>query len=318
MLCYSPRREQAKEQEDPPSGPRAGCGGHGGARGIGRATAQALITRGAKVSIGDVDVELAKTTAEELGHGTVALPLDVTDRESFAAFLDETEKALGPVDVVINNAGIMPIGKFSDETESATKRQLDINLLGVINGSQLALDRMLPRDSGHVVNIASQAGKAGFPGLATYCATKHAVVGLCQSLYWELEDTGVEVSVVMPAIVNTELSSGMKKSRLVKSVEPEDVADSIATALEYPDKNLEVFVPKEGGTIGRFVSVLPLGAQKRMFKLIGGHKVAAEADAATRARYEDRVSTTPPAALPVGSATETALVSEPQHEPAER
>src|SRR5437588_5868729 len=84
----------------------------GGARGIGRATAAALIAQGARVAIGDIDAGLAEATASELGSGTVGLPLDVTDRDSFAAFLDDTEKRLGPLDVLINNAGIMPIGPF--------------------------------------------------------------------------------------------------------------------------------------------------------------------------------------------------------------
>src|SRR5580700_1295006 len=87
----------------------------GGARGIGRATAAALITQGAKVAIGDIEAPLAERTAEELGGGTVGLPLDVTDRASFDAFLTEVESRLGPLDVLINNAGIMPIGPFVDE-----------------------------------------------------------------------------------------------------------------------------------------------------------------------------------------------------------
>src|SRR5580698_7051406 len=86
----------------------------GGGRGIGRATAEALLRQGMRVAIGDVDLETAQKTASELGPTAVALTLDVTDRESFASFLDQTEQQLGPVDVLVNNAGIMQIGRFID------------------------------------------------------------------------------------------------------------------------------------------------------------------------------------------------------------
>ena len=133
----------------------------GGARGIGRATAAALIREGARVAIGDVDAATAQQTAEELGAGTVALELNVTDRESFEGFVSQVEERLGPVDVLINNAGIMPVGRFVDEDDATAARQIDINLHGVIYGTKIALRRMLPRRSGHIVNIASVAGKTG-------------------------------------------------------------------------------------------------------------------------------------------------------------
>ena len=117
----------------------------GGARGIGRATAAALIAQGARVAIGDIDASLAERTAEELGAGTIGLPLDVTERDSFDTFLQEVETRLGPLDVLINNAGIMPIGRFAEETDATAQRMVDINLHGVIYGSKLALARFLPR-----------------------------------------------------------------------------------------------------------------------------------------------------------------------------
>src|SRR5690349_14772940 len=118
----------------------------GGARGIGRATAAALIAQGARVAIGDIDAALAERTAQELGSGTVGLPLDVTDRTSFATFLDEVESRLGALDVLINNAGIMPIGPFTEELDATAIRMIDINLHGVIFGSKLALERFIPRN----------------------------------------------------------------------------------------------------------------------------------------------------------------------------
>src|ERR1700716_1073136 len=129
----------------------------GAARGIGRSTAEAFLRQGMKVAIGDVDVEAAQKTASELGPSAVALPLDVTDRASFSAFLDEAERQLGPVDVLVNNAGIMQVGRFIDEDDVTARRMIDINLHGVILGTKLALARMIPRDRGCIVNISSQA-----------------------------------------------------------------------------------------------------------------------------------------------------------------
>ncbi len=135
-----------------------------------------------KVAIGDLDERGRRPTAEELGASAIALPLDVTDRDSFAAFLDGAEQQLGPLDVLVNNAGIMQVGRFIDEDDLTARRMIDINLHGVILGMKLALERMIPRDRGHIVNISSQAGKFGAPGGATYSATKHAVVGLTEAI----------------------------------------------------------------------------------------------------------------------------------------
>jgi NAD(P)-dependent dehydrogenase (short-subunit alcohol dehydrogenase family) len=265
----------------------------GGARGIGRATAEALVRKGARVAIGDVDLALAESTAAELGGGVVALPLDVTDRDSFAAFLDGAGEQLGPVDVLINNAGIMPIGPFTAESDAIAQRIVDINLHGVLLGCKLALEGMLPRGSGHIVNVASQAGKAGFAGGATYCASKHAVVGLTTSLADELAGTGVDVSCVMPAIVKTELSAGMAASRFVKPVEPEDVADAIVAALEHP--RLNVHVPK-AAAVTAYVGMLPVGARRRLERLFNAEQALLKADPAARAGYEARAAVTDPEA----------------------
>ena len=198
----------------------------GGARGIGRATAQAFLRQGMRVAIGDVDFQAAQQTAEELGSSAVALGLDVTERESFAAFLDGAEEQLGPLDVLVNNAGIMPLGRFVDEDDLTTQRMIDINLHGVIFGMKLALARMVPRDRGHIVNIASQAGKFGAPGGATYSATKHAVVGLTEAVRGELRMMGanIDLSYVMPFVVNTELGSGTATVRGQRNLEPSEVA----------------------------------------------------------------------------------------------
>jgi NAD(P)-dependent dehydrogenase (short-subunit alcohol dehydrogenase family) len=259
----------------------------GGARGIGRATAEALVRRGARVAIGDVDLALAEETATGLGGGSVALPLDVTDRASFEGFLDEVERQLGPVDVLINNAGIMPVTPFVEEAEDSFRRQIEINLIGVIHGTQLAMERMMPRNSGHIVNIASQAGKVATPGIATYTATKHAVVGLTQCVRLELRDRDIEVSCVMPTVVNTELTAGVGQ-KWVKPVEANDVAEAIVEALEMP--RFDVYVPKANGALIRGTALMPRGAAEWVGRTMGTDKLMTEVDHAARAAYEDRAA----------------------------
>jgi NAD(P)-dependent dehydrogenase (short-subunit alcohol dehydrogenase family) len=262
----------------------------GGARGIGRATAAALLRHGARVAIGDIEASLAEQTAAELGSGTIGLALDVTDRESFAAFLDDVEDRLGPLDVLINNAGIMPIGPFIEETDAMAARMIDINLHGVIFGSKLALQRFLPRGRGHLVNIASAAGKSGFPGGATYCATKHAVVGLSDSIRWEVRGADIGISVVMPAVVNTELGSGLARSRGVKKVEPEDVANAIVEALQY--RRFDVFVPKSLNGIARINALMPRVVMDAIGRALKGDQVLTQLDHTARAAYEARMADT--------------------------
>jgi short-subunit dehydrogenase len=260
----------------------------GGARGIGKATAAAMVRRGARVAIGDLDLDLARAAATELGGSAEAFELDVTDSASFERYLDAAEKELGPIDVLINNAGIMPLGMLADESEEIARVMVDINLHGVLTGTKLAIRRMQPRRSGHIVNIASQAGKAGLPGGATYCATKHAVVGLSEAARGELTESGVEVSVVMPAVVNTELGSGLMQARGVKTLEVEEVAEAIVEAIET--NRFEVWVPKSTQAISKVINLMPRSGRERIARLLKADRILAEPDKTRRAAYEDRAA----------------------------
>jgi NADP-dependent 3-hydroxy acid dehydrogenase YdfG len=266
----------------------------GGGRGIGRATAAAFLRRGMKVAIGDVDLETARQTASELGPSAVALPLDVTDRGSFSAFLDGAEEQLGPVDVLVNNAGIMQIGRFIDEDDLTARRMVDINIHGVILGMKLALERMIPRDRGHIVNISSQAGKFGSPGGATYSATKHAVVGLTEAVRGELRLMGahIDLSYVMPYVVKTELGSGLGQARGLSELEPREVADEIVDALRFG--TVEVWVPKRSRRTNQLVTVLPRRLSETMGRALKADRVLTEADTITRRDYELRASRSEP------------------------
>jgi NAD(P)-dependent dehydrogenase (short-subunit alcohol dehydrogenase family) len=259
----------------------------GGARGLGLATAKALAERGARVAIGDLDADLARVEAAALPgpgpHG--GFRLDVTDPVSFEAFLD-TAAELGPLDVLINNAGIMPVKAFAQEDPLVTRRQIEINLLGVTTGTRLALDRMLPRASGHIVNIASAAGRVAVPGEAVYTATKHAVVGFGEALRVELKGTGVEVSTIMPSLAATELAAGMQPPRFVPMVKPDQVANAIARTLERP--KLEVIVPGWTTPLIRMTMAMPPNVRDKVRTFFRIEEVGGEVDSSARASYVER------------------------------
>ncbi|HKS44816.1 MAG TPA: SDR family oxidoreductase [Amycolatopsis sp.] len=256
----------------------------GGAQGIGATTAAALAREGARIAIGDLDQERARKTAAELG--ALALPLDVTDRAGFTAFLDEVERRLGPIDVLINNAGIMLLSPFEEEDDAATARQLEINLHGVMHGTREAIRRMRPRASGHIVNVASMAGKAGFPGAATYCATKHAVVGLSEAVRQELRGSGVHISCVMPVVVRTDLAGGLPEMKLFSHLRAEDVAKAIAEVLKRP--RFDVFVPRSLDLTSRLSRLLPRATAEWFMRFVGADRIFTRAHAAERAGYEAR------------------------------
>jgi NAD(P)-dependent dehydrogenase (short-subunit alcohol dehydrogenase family) len=291
----------------------------GGGRGIGRATAAALITQGARVAIGDIEPGLAEKTAQELGGGTIGLPLDVTDRASFEQFLNTTEERLGPLDVLINNAGIMPIGAFVEETDATAHRMVDINLHGVIYGSKLALARFVPRNRGHLVNVASVAGKAGAAGGVTYCATKHAVVGLSEAIRAEVRNSQIDVTIVMPVGVNTELYSGVQPIKGFKVAEPEDVAAAIVDALQTG--RVDVYVPKSIQGMFRFLNLLPRRVADLVAKLMKSDQVLLHSDPEARNAYllrtgdpESQGAT--PASEPREATEPTAPASEPEKQTA--
>lgn len=262
----------------------------GGARGIGAATARTLAARGATVAIGDIDGAAAKETADALGGGgAIGRELDVTDLAAFSGFLDDVASALGPVDVLINNAGIMPLAEFRAESDATTARQLEINLHAVIHGTREAANRMVPRGRGHIVNIASIAGKLGLPGGATYCAVKHGVVGLSEAVRAELRGSGVDISCVMPGMVRTELISGLDELLVLKPVTAEEVAEAIARTCEFP--RFEVFVPRRCAAMDRVLRLLPRRVGEWGLRRAGADRaLVAGAGSATRKGYESRVA----------------------------
>ena len=266
----------------------------GGGRGIGKAISRSLGREGVRVAIADLDASVAEAAAAETGAGAIGLALDVTDRPAFTAALDRIEQELGPIEIVVNNAGIMPIGPFEEETDATAIRQLELNLHAVIHGSKEAVRRMKPRGTGHIVNVASVAGKTGFPNLATYCAAKHGVVGLSEALRIELRGSGVDVSVVMPAIVRTELAAGLQPSRGFKPSTPEAVAEAVVAALQ--ENRFDVFVPRAIGPTWAGMNLIPRRAREALARALHFDRALRDTDRSARAAYEARAAASAPAA----------------------
>ncbi|MGH3730209.1 MAG: SDR family oxidoreductase [Micromonosporaceae bacterium] len=272
----------------------------GAARGIGAATAAAMHGHGAKVAIGDLDLTLTAQTAAGISDDVLALPLDVSDLAGYTRFLDEVERQLGPIDILVNNAGIMPVNLLEDESPESTARLLRINLHAVIHGTREALVRMKPRNTGYIVNVASTAGKTGVPGAATYSATKHGVVGLSDAVRHELKGTGIGISIVLPGVVRTELTTGVADTRLLKISTPDEVAAQIVAGVRAG--RFQIYVPRMAGWMERVVRPFGTRLSDWILKQVGADRLMLDAvHSAERTRYEERAAASAPAADTAGA-----------------
>lgn len=251
----------------------------GGAQGIGAATARALSSAGAKVAVGDLDATLAAESART--YGGLGLKLDVSDAASFAAFLDQVEEQLGGVDVLVNNAGIMVIGRMLETPLDAQLKQLDVNLRGVILGCHAVVPRMRP--GGQIINIASLAGKIPTPGSAVYSATKAGVLALSEALDAELAPR-VRVSAVLPAFTNTRLIDGTTTPRLTSAIAPEQVADAVVGLIEKY-KPIATVPPSLAVSSVQW-GLMPQRLRRWMGNKTGMNTMFTEYDHAARAAYE--------------------------------
>jgi len=188
--------------------------------------------------------------------------------------------------VLINNAGVMPIGPFLDQSEQAIRSSIEVNLYGVIAGCQLALPDMIARRKGHIINIASLSGLIPVPGQVVYVGAKFGVVGLSAALADEMAPHGVEVSVVMPPFTNTELISGTKSSGAIKPVEPEEIAAAVIKTLEKPKTH--VSVPAALRFTAQAAQMLGPRGRRWLNKRLGLDTVFLDFDVNARQSYEQR------------------------------
>jgi short-subunit dehydrogenase len=258
----------------------------GGARGIGKATVERFAREGARVAVGDRDADLAALVARPYGDQVVAAPLDVTDPESWRGFLAAVS-SVGPIDVLVNNAGIMPLGSVLKEPDEVARSIVDVNLHGVINGTKAVAPGMVERGGGHIVNVASAVGRIAVADGATYSASKFAAVGFSEATRAELAPYGVDVSVVLPTVVRTELAAGVPAARGVKAVTADDVAKVIEAAVRKPRP--ELWVPRWSQGLTKATQLLPHRVQRAMARAFRADTVLADADPVARAAYEARV-----------------------------
>lgn len=261
----------------------------GAARGIGLQSAKDFAAKGAVVVIGDLDEQATQAAAAEVGNGAVGFRLDVTDRAVFAEWIETIEREVGPIDVLVNNAGIMPAGPFLDESDQLSDTQIDVNLRGPINGMKLALPGMVSREKGHVINVASMAGKASLPGLAVYNATKFGVVGMSEAVRGELEGTGVTITTIMPNAVKTELTTGLPTERM-GILEPEQVSQAIVDSVQH--RRREVAIPRWFAAYPLVHSLFPWRVEQAMRRALGVYRLMDDAkiDRGKRDVYDARIA----------------------------
>ena len=229
----------------------------GASRGIGRATARALHERGAAVGLvarsgGELDA-----LARELGSRAATATADVADRDQVGAAMTRLSATLGPVDILVNNAGVGAYASMLEEAPATFERLMRVNYLGTVYATLAVLDGMVARRKGHIVNVASVAGKLGAPFEAAYSASKFAVVGMSESLAAEVHPFGVAVSLVNPGPVDTDFTKarGVPFQRSVpRPVRPERVAELVLRAVE--DDRFEQTVPRwlRTGSIARAIA----------------------------------------------------------------
>ncbi|RPA59029.1 SDR family oxidoreductase [Gordonia sp. L191] len=259
----------------------------GGARGIGAQTARRFADEGATVYICDIDIDVAEETAAGI-PGSYAVALDVTDRSSWSSAVSTIEQSAGCVDVLVNNAGVMPLGPFLDETEETTDLILDVNVRGVLNGIRAVIPAMIERKNGHIVNVASMAGRIAIPGMLTYNASKFGALGASLAARQEYDGTGVSICAILPAAVRTELSSGATLGGALPTVDPIDVADAVIGTLAT--RAAQTSVPEWVGPGWTLVSaVMPERLERFARKSIDDRR-ALSTDPVTRGAYISRVS----------------------------
>jgi 3-oxoacyl-[acyl-carrier protein] reductase len=202
----------------------------GASRGIGLATAEKLGAMGARLALCARNAAALNATAANLrsrGLEVFASAADVTQVADVARFVEQARAALGPANILVNNAGIGRFGPFHEFGEEIWDSILDTNLKGVFLMSRAVAPDMIQRRSGHVINIASLAGKNTFKNGAIYCASKWGLMGLTGCMAEDLRDFGIRVSAICPGSVNTEFSTHSGRD-LGKLLQPEDVAHAVA------------------------------------------------------------------------------------------
>ena len=209
----------------------------GASSGLGEAAARRLAKEGATLVLGARRVERIEALRAELGGNVLALETDVTRRADVEALVNTAITEFGHVDVLVNNAGLMPNSLLATLRVEDWERMIDTNIKGVLYGIGAVLPHMIARKSGHVINVASVAGHKVRPGSAVYSATKHAVRVISEGFRMEMTPYGIRSTIISPGAVETELPNSITDpnvaeatKRIYQSAIP---ADSFARAVVY-------------------------------------------------------------------------------------
>jgi NADP-dependent 3-hydroxy acid dehydrogenase YdfG len=216
----------------------------GASSGIGEATARVLSRKGANVVLGARRTERLKTLAEALrdeGGRAEYRALDVTKLEDVQAFVNFGLETYGRINVIVNNAGVMPLSRLEELKIDEWNRMIDVNIRGVLHGIAAALPIMKKQGAGQIINLSSIGGHAVYPTSAVYCGTKFAVLAISEGL--RLENDEIRVTVISPGVTESELAEtisaesareAMKEFRRI-AIPPEAIGRAIAFAIEQPD-----------------------------------------------------------------------------------
>lgn len=232
----------------------------GAGKGIGAAVARLCVEAGHQVVAVDVDSAALCRLREGL-PGIETAVLDVRDLAAWKRVVDEVEKQGGPVDVLINNAGVCLPGACDRVSAEDDRMTVEVNLIGVMNGVRTLLPRFLARNRGHVINVASMAAFAPAPDLAAYCATKHAVRAYTHSCALDHRHAPIDWTLVCPNAVETPMLESMRRRRAgvvvftEKPMRPEKAAGVIVEAIREPRS--EILVPSARGKLIRFMGLFP-------------------------------------------------------------
>jgi len=203
----------------------------GAGRGIGRAIAVEFGRMGAKVALAARGVAGLEETAKTIGRNASVISTDVRKKDEVHRLLDQVASTIGPVDILVNAAGIGIFGQVRDFSDDDYDAILDTNLRGIFLACRYVLPSMISRRNGDIVNIASIAGKVGSAKRAVYCASKFGVIGFSQSLSEEVREHGIRVSVVCPGSTDSSFSQDPNREGKVRSkmLSPSDVASAVRT-----------------------------------------------------------------------------------------
>jgi short-subunit dehydrogenase len=254
----------------------------GGARGIGQSTADLFRARRATVCVGDLDSAQSSAAA-----GVRIVAVDVTSRDSFAGFVTTVIERHRRIDVLVNNAGVMPLGDFLSEDDAISRTTFDVNVWGLIHGMRLVLPHMIARGRGHIVNVASMAGKVPIPGMAVYNGSKFAAVGLSGAVREEYRHTGVSVTAVLPSAVRTRLASGVQLGGGLPTVEPEAVARAIVGSVH--SRRAEITVPRYLAAWDVLSAVTPHVLMSLSRKVIRDRRALTSVEHGLRLDYEKSI-----------------------------